>query len=68
MIENINRTWENIKENNKTSSTQSPGLNELKYKLRFDEECLGVLDQRNQDKSQWLQNPSQNNIDNLNNV
>jgi hypothetical protein len=34
----------------------------------FDEECLGLLDQRNQAKVQWLQDPSQSNVDNLNNV
>ena len=34
----------------------------------FDEECLGFLDQRKQAKIQWIQDPSQSNVDNLNNV
>jgi len=34
----------------------------------FDEEFLGFLDQRKHAKMQWIQNPSQSNIDILNNV
>jgi len=34
----------------------------------FDEECLGFLDQRKRAKMQWMQNPSQRNVDILNNV
>jgi len=42
---------------------------ELKHhKLWFDEECLGFLDQRKQAKMQWVQDPNQSNVDNLNNV
>jgi hypothetical protein len=37
------------------------------HKPRFDEECLGILDQRRQAKMQWLQDPSQSNVDSLNN-
>ena len=38
--ENLDRTWENIKENIKTSAKESLGLHELKQnKLWFDEEC-----------------------------
>ena len=33
-----------------------------------DEECLGILDQRKQAKMQWIQDPSQSNVDNLNTV
>jgi hypothetical protein len=45
--EDINRAWENIKENRKTSATESLGLHKLKqHKPWFDEECLGFLDQR----------------------
>jgi len=59
--------WENIKESIKTSAKESLGLHELKlYKPWFDEECLGFLDQRKQAKMQWIQDPSQNNVDNLN--
>ena len=43
--ENVNRTWENIKENIQTSAKESLGLHELKQnKPWFDEECLGFLD------------------------
>jgi len=38
------------------------------HKPRFHKECLGLLDQRKQAKKQWVQNPSQSNVDNLNNV
>jgi len=34
----------------------------------FDEECLGFLYQRNHAKMKWVQDPSQSNVDNLNNV
>jgi len=34
----------------------------------FDEECLGFLDQRKQAKMQWIHEPSQSSVDNLNNV
>jgi hypothetical protein len=33
----------------------------------FDEECLGMLDQRKQATMQWIQDPSQSNVDNMNN-
>ena len=49
--ENINRVWESIKENIKTSATESLGMHEMKQlKPWFDEECLGILDQRKQAK------------------
>jgi len=67
--EDVNRTWENIKEIIKTSAEGSLGLHELKqHKTWFVEECLGILDQRKRAKMQWIQNPSQSNVDNLNNV
>jgi len=34
----------------------------------FDEECLGFLDQRKRAKMQWIQDPSQSNVDILKNV
>ena len=41
--EDINRAWENIKENIKTSTKESLGLHEMKqHKPWFDEECLGL--------------------------
>ena len=67
--EDIKRAWENIKENIKTSTKVSLGQYELKqHKPWFDEECSGFLDQRKQAKMQWVQNSSQSNVDNLNNV
>jgi len=40
----INRAWENIKENIKTSTKESLGLHKLKeHKPWFDEKCLGFL-------------------------
>jgi len=54
--EDVNRTWENIKENIQTSAEESLGVHELKQnKLWFDEECLGFLDQRKRAKMQWIQ-------------
>jgi len=67
--EDVDRTWENIKENVQTSAKESLGLHELKQnKPWFDEECLGFLDQRKRAKMQWVQDPCQSNVDNLNNV
>jgi hypothetical protein len=49
--EDINRAWENIKENIKISAKETLGLYELKqHKPWFDEECLCILDQRKQQK------------------
>jgi hypothetical protein len=63
----INKAWENIKENIETPAKESLGLHEVKPpKTWFDEECSGFLDQRNQAKMQWVQDPSQSNVDNLN--
>ena len=67
--EDVNRTWENIKENIQTSAKESLGPQELKqHKSRFDEEYLGFFDQRKRDKMLMIQDPSQSNVDNLNNV
>jgi len=67
--EDINRAWENIKLNIKTSAKDSLGLYKLKqHRAWFDEECLGFLDQRKQAKMQWLRDPNQSSVDNLNNV
>ena len=42
--EDINKAWENIKENIKTSVKDSLGLQKLKHhKLQFSEECLGFF-------------------------
>jgi len=51
--EDVKRTWENIKENIQTSAKESLGLHEFKQnKPWFDEECLGILDQRKRAKMQ----------------
>ena len=65
--EDVNWAWENIKENIKTSAKESLGLHKWKqHKAWFDTECLDFLDQRKQAKMQWIQDPSQSNVDNLN--
>jgi len=67
--QDINRSWENIEEKIKISAKDSLVLQELKHhKQWFDEECLGILDQRKQAKMQWIQDPKQSNVDNLDNV
>ena len=67
--EDVNWNWENIKENIQTSAKESLGLDECKQnKPWFDEECLGFLDQRKRAKIQWIQDPGQSNVDNLNKV
>ena len=67
--EDVNRAWENIKENIKTSTKDSLGLHKLKqHKPWFDKECVGFLDQKKQAKMQRIQDPSRNNVDNLCNV
>jgi len=44
--EDINRVWENIKENIKTSAKESLGLYVFKqHKSWFDEECSRFLEQ-----------------------
>ena len=65
----INKAWENIKENLKTSAKESLGMYKLKqHKPWFGEECLDFLDQRKQAKMQWVQDPRQSSVDNLNTV
>jgi len=67
--EDINRAWENIKENIKTSAKESLDLYNLRQQNPWlDEECLHFLDQRKQAKIQWLQDPNQSNVDNLKNA
>jgi hypothetical protein len=62
--EDINRAWENNKENIKISAEA-----ELKQrKPWFDGECLGFLEQRMQAKMQCLQDPNHSNVDNVNNL
>jgi hypothetical protein len=65
----VNNAWETIRKNIEIFAKESLGYYELKkHKLWFGEECSKLLDQRKQAKLQWLQNPSEVNGDNLNNV
>jgi hypothetical protein len=65
----INSAWEMIRENIKISAKESLGYFELKkHKLWFDKKCSKLSDQRKQAKLQRLQDPSEINRDNLNNV
>jgi hypothetical protein len=65
----INNVWESIRENIKSSAKDNLGYQKLKRnKLWFDDECSKLTVQRKQDKLQWLQNPSQINVDNLKNL
>jgi hypothetical protein len=65
----IKIVWKTIRENIKTSAKESLGYYELmQHKPRFDERCSKLLNQRKQAKLQWLQDPSEINGDNLNNV
>jgi hypothetical protein len=65
----INSAWETIRENIKISAKESLGYFEFKkHKPWFDKRCSKLLDQRKQAKLQWLQDPSEINGDNLNNV
>jgi hypothetical protein len=65
----INSAWETIRENIKISAKERLCYFEFKeYKPWFDEGCSKLVDQRKQAKLQWLQDPSEINEDNLNNV
>ena len=67
--EDVNKARENIKENIKISAKESLGLHELQQRKQcFDKECFGFLVQTKQAKMQWIQDPSQSNVDNPNNV
>jgi hypothetical protein len=64
-----NSEWETTRENIKISDKESLGYFELKNdKPWLDEECSKLLHQRKQVKLQWLQDRSEINGDNLNNV
>jgi hypothetical protein len=63
------RTWDNIRENIKISAQESLDYCGSKHrKPWFDEECSKLVDGRQQAKLQWLQEPSDANEDNLNDV
>jgi hypothetical protein len=61
--------WETIRENIKILAIESLVYFELKKNRPwFNEGCSKLLDQKEEAKLQWLQNPSEINGDNLNNV
>jgi hypothetical protein len=65
----INTTWETIRKNIKISAKESLVYYELKkHKPWFNKRCSKLLNQRKQEKLQWLLDPSKINGDNLNNV
>jgi hypothetical protein len=65
----INRAWDNVRENIKILAQDSLGYCERKHhKLWFDKECSKLVDQRKQAKLQWLQVPNEVNEDNLSNA
>jgi hypothetical protein len=60
---------ENIRDNMNASATENLAYYVKKeHKPWFDEECSELLDQRKQAKFQLLQNPSQTNEENMNNL
>jgi DNA repair ATPase RecN len=62
----INRAWDNFRENIEISALESLGYCEPKHrKSSFDEECSELVDRRKQAKLQWLQDPNEVNEDNL---
>jgi hypothetical protein len=65
----IDSAWETIRENIKISAERNVSYYELKkHKPWFDGGCSKLLDERKQAKLPWLQDPSEINGDNLNNV
>jgi hypothetical protein len=65
----ISRTLETVRENIKISAEESLGYYELKnHKPWFDKGCPELLAQRKQAKLQWLQDSSEINGDDLNNI
>ena len=66
--DDINRDWENIKENTKISDAESLGLYDQNQQSPWlDTECSNFLEQRKQAKLQWLHDSDQSNVGNLNN-
>jgi len=68
--EDMNRAWKNVKEVIKTFAKESVGPHESEQRKTpwLYEEGLGFLDQWKHVKMQWVEDPSQSNVDNLNNV
>jgi hypothetical protein len=68
MLECLNRNWESIRDDIKTSAKGTLGYRWLKYNKASFDECSKLIHQRKQAKLQWLQNSSQINGDNLKNL
>jgi hypothetical protein len=67
--EDRHRAWQNIKENIIFSAKGCLGLHVLKQeKPWFYVECLDFIRSNKQAKMQWVQDPRQIHVDNLNNV
>jgi hypothetical protein len=65
----INGAWETIRENIRISAKESLGYHELKkHKTWFDERCSELSVQSEQAKLQLLQDSSEMNGDNTNNI
>jgi len=65
----INSAWVSIRQGIKTSAKENLGYHRLKHnKPWFDDNCSKLMAQWKQAKLQWLQNPSQINGDNLQNL
>jgi hypothetical protein len=65
----VSNAWESIRENIKTSAKDNLGYHRLKHnKPWFYDDCSKLIEQREQAKLQWLQNPIQINGDNLQNL
>jgi hypothetical protein len=61
--------WENIRENIMTSAKDNLGYYRLKHnKPWFDDECSKLIDQKKHAQLQWLQNLSQINGVNVQNL
>jgi len=67
--EDINRAWENMKENIETSDTESLGLQELKkHKPCFDKECSGFFRSKEAGRNTVDTGSKAKQCNNLNNV
>jgi hypothetical protein len=65
----INRAWDNIRQNINISAQESLGYCESKHrKPWFDGECSELVDRRKQTKPERLQDPSEANEDNLSDI
>jgi hypothetical protein len=62
----INRALEYVRKNIKISPKEKGWYEWQLHEPEFDEECSKSVDQRKQAKLLWLQNPSQINVDNVN--